>query len=84
MVKCVAEKCDYFNEHGECSNACINNGYTKVLTNYDRIQNMSIEEMSKFLSEVLRFGFTRGCYDDTDPHFIYSKRWLESEVADNE
>lgn len=77
MVKCVAEKCDYFNEYGECSSACINNGYKKVLTNYDRIQNMSVEEMSDFLkSWAMDFMLGKA------PTVV--SRWLESEVTDNE
>ena len=74
MVKCEAEKCDYFNAHGECASVCINKGYKKVLTNYDRIQNMSVEEMSDFLkSWALDFMLGKA------PMNICL--WLESEVA---
>ena len=73
MTKCLTKDCDYFNIHGECSSVCINEGYTKVFTNHDRIQNMSVEEMSDFLKSWA-MDFMMGKVP------MNVSRWLESEV----
>lgn len=54
----------------------------KAKTNYDRIRNMSVEEMSQFLIDVKMAGFIDGITDNTEPDFEYSKKWLESEVTE--
>ena len=90
MIKCVNENCDYYNEHGECSSVCENNGFTRIFTNYDRIRNMSVEELARFLAEqVMKQEEVRLIEKDTTAtHIEYLKstlfrgylRYLESEV----
>lgn len=88
MIKCVNEDCDYFKHYGECSSACENQGFTKILTNYDRIQSMTVDEMAAFCAR--NFGCKNcearelcrkinsgdcimNCFDNV-------KQWLESEA----
>lgn len=47
------------------------------MTNFDRIQNMSVEEMADFLR-----GWALDFMMGKAPMNVY--RWLESEVADND
>lgn len=58
------------------------------MTNYDRIKNMSVEEMADFLCGVYddeedgaKFicGIVIPCYNEDD-----IKQWLETEVQENE
>ena len=92
MVKCTAEKCDYFNEHGECSSACINNGYKKVLTNYDRIKNMTVEELAQYIFDLgngSEYCYGHCAFQDDDPCprgrgcMVGVIKWLESEAEDD-
>lgn len=53
VKKCVMAECDYYKEYGECSSVCSHYMIKPVLTNYDRIRNMSVEEMAKFLESLL-------------------------------
>lgn len=77
MIKCFAENCDYYKSNGECSSYCTNRGISKIVTNYERIQAMSVEEMSDFL-----MGWAMDFMMGKSPMNV--NRWLESEVADNE
>ena len=52
MLKCVNEDCQYFREHGECSEICINQGIIKIVTNADRIRNMSDEELARWIHRI--------------------------------
>ena len=54
---------------------------TRKQTNYDRIRNMSVEEMAKFLLKVHCDGFMCGAWDDNDT-FPFNKEWLETEESD--
>ena len=49
----------------------------KVKTNYDRIRNMSVEEMAEFLRNFVTEALT-------NPKCIVVEKWLESEVQGNE
>lgn len=53
----------------------------KPKTNYDRIRNMSIDEMAEFLLKVHCDGFVCGTWDDGDK-FPFDKEWLETEVEE--
>lgn len=82
MTKCVNENCDYYNEHGECSSVCENNGFTKIFTNYDRIRNMSVEEMAEFLENT-----NSNCAIKLGDGYIvrdklYIRIWLGAEVTE--
>ena len=63
------------------------------MTNYDRIKQMSIEEMAKMLANEIPHGDCYGCYKCYGCHSPYRLNdecqdgwleWLESEVEDNE
>ena len=94
MTKCVNENCDYYNEHGECSSVCENNGFTRIFTNYDRIRNMSVEELASFICSIYDYEYESPIYNETEggkhisgnfiPHYNEDriKRWLESEVTE--
>lgn len=45
------------------------------MTNYERIKNMSVEEMSNFLMDFVTEALT-------NPKCIVVKNWLESEVTE--
>lgn len=45
------------------------------MTNYERIKNMSVEEMSNFLMNFVTEALT-------NPKCIVVKNWLESEVTE--
>ena len=45
------------------------------MTNYERIKNMSVEEMSNFLMNFVTEALT-------NPKCIVVKKWLESEVTE--
>jgi hypothetical protein len=83
MIKCVNDECSYFKEYGECSSVCIQQGFKKIITNYDHIRNMSIEEMAELLLDGCR-----GAECENQPMNEYGsvncfecrKQWLESEV----
>lgn len=86
MMHCVNENCDYFREYGECSSACQNNGFKKIVTNFDKIQAMTVEELARFLATP--------CECEVDPETdgyvdcgneLCIKRhikWLKSEVSE--
>lgn len=84
IKKCVPTECDYYNEYGECSSLCERFLIKPVLTNHDRIRNMSIEEMAVFMGE---------CGHDFPPYCDYkrvencdqnclncAKQWLSQEI----
>lgn len=73
MIKCVKENCDYFKEYHECSSVCIERGIKKIVTNYDRIKAMSVDEMANFLMDFVTEALT-------NPRCLVVKNWLESEV----
>ena len=84
MKKCPSKECPYFEMYGECSSACRKNGYTKILTNFDRIKNMSVEEMATFICGIYdndedlgKFinGTLIPAYNEND-----IREWLEREV----
>ena len=96
MRKCVKEDCDYFKTYGECSFVCEHNGFKKVVTNYDRILTMSVEEMARFFatgkspdfpnSPCYVCEYDKGLFCDNDDGCTEEhrtnvyKKWLESEV----
>lgn len=61
VKKCVPAECDYHKEYGECSSVCERYLIKPVLTNYDRIRNMSILEMVMWLRHNI------GCGSDFQP-----------------
>lgn len=61
VKKCVMAECDYYKEYGECSSVCSHYLIKPVLTNYDRIRNMSILEMVMWLRCNI------GCGRDSQP-----------------
>ena len=84
IKKCVMAECDYHKEYGECSSVCSHYLIKPVLTNYDRVRNMSIDEMTKFMGE---------CGHDFPPYCDYkrvencdqnclscAKQWLLQEI----
>ena len=84
VKKCVPAECDYYKEYGECSSVCERYLIKPVLTNHDRIRNMSIDEMAKFMNE---------CGHDFPPYCDYkraencdqnclncAKQWLSQEI----
>lgn len=52
MTKCVNEDCQYFREHGKCNEVCTNQGIKKVITNEDKVRNMTTDELAEFLLKV--------------------------------
>ena len=52
MLRCVNDNCDYFKEYGECSSACQSHGFNKIVTNFDRIKAMSVEELADFICDI--------------------------------
>lgn len=88
VIKCLNDKCNYFRKFGECSSGCLKNGFKRVITNYDRIKNMSVDELAQFMND---------CGHDFPPYCDYkdatrglcdqnclkcAKEWLESEVTE--
>jgi hypothetical protein len=84
MKKCPSKECPYFEMYGKCAPVCLKKGYTKILTNFDRIKNMSVDELATFIC---------GIYDNDEDlgKFINGtlipgynendiKEWLEREV----
>ena len=59
------------------------------MTNYERIKNMTIEEMAQTINDktygcVFRFGCPCDCGDNYPENCVDKiKEWLESEVIDN-
>lgn len=62
-----------------------------MATNYDRIRNMSVEEMAKYLVEEHEYGVAHETYflcpggaefeeHEYDKAVEYTKQWLESEA----
>ena len=80
MQKCANDECEYFKEYGECSSACVKNGFNKIITNFDRIKNMSFDEMYLFICSIHHegFGFTR-IGNEVFPNEDL-KDWLKKEV----
>ena len=62
------------------------------ITNYERIKNMSVEEMAKFMFWVKNRGCVEGrfcsecqdciCYEDDEICLCGIEKWLNSEVDD--
>ena len=71
MSKCVNEDCQYFREHGECSELCMNQGIKKVVTNADYIRSLSDRELAETLLDFL-CDFDRSSYEDV-------WNWLKAE-----
>ncbi len=51
-------------------------------TNYDRIRNMSVEELSNFLENTNASLAIKLCDNYVVKEKIYIKQWLESEVTE--
>lgn len=87
MLKCVNDQCSYFKEYGECSSACEAQGIKKIVTNYDRIQAMSVEEVAKsrifYRDDWGDYVTDNGQYYDEEEEAIKAEiAWLESEVSE--
>lgn len=61
------------------------------MTNYDRIKQMSIEEMANFINNDCNgvcgccvFRANTRCYEDEDKCKLGIKEWLEQEVEEND
>jgi hypothetical protein len=84
VKKCVMAECDYYKEYGECSSVCERYLIKPVLTNYDRVRNMSIDEMARFIPD---WSYTKACKCDEETYADCNnecwkcvREWLESEV----
>lgn len=57
----------------------------KKLTNYDRIRNMSVEELAKFLYNDVGEDYSGLKYIGWEDMFLEKdvRKWLESEVDNN-
>ena len=76
MLKCFNEDCLYFREHGECSEVCTNQGIMKIVTNADRIRNMTDEELARFIHRIDHY-FN---YEE----YIWVVRFEDVEIEDNQ
>lgn len=77
------EDCIYFLRNDESVE-----DFKVVTTNYDRIRNMSIEELARFMATQFAqdcYSCKFGCVDSpTDNHCVNGYyRWLNSEVSDD-
>lgn len=52
------------------------------MTNYDRIRNMSVEELADFLENTNTSLAIKLCDNYVVKEKIYIKQWLESEVTE--
>ena len=86
VKKCDKAECDYYKEYGECSSVCEHYNIKPTLTNYDRIRNMSIDELANFIPD---WSYTKACKCDEESYADCNcnnecwkcvKEWLESEV----
>lgn len=57
MIKCWDEDCQYFREHGECSEVCTNQGISKIITNFDMCCK-SVENMAQII-DIAKIGWTK-------------------------
>ena len=84
-MKCTGERCPMQVGYDVANCQCEGCSYrTAPTTNYDRIRNMSIDELAKFIPD---WSYTKACKCDEE---IYAdcnnecwkcvKEWLESEV----
>ncbi len=84
VKKCIPSECDYYKEYGDCSSVCSQFHIKPVITNHDRIINMTVDEMAKFMNE---------CGHDFPPYCDYkkadtcdqnclvcAKQWLSQEI----
>lgn len=81
MKKCPSKECPYFEMYGECSSSCRKNGYTKILTNFDRIKNMSVEELADFICDI--YASNEHIEIRVDGKWMFPEdveEWLEREV----
>lgn len=62
MQKCMNDECEYFKQYGECSSVCVKNGFNKIITNFDRIKNMTIEEMAEKATRQLLVNIRDDCW----------------------
>lgn len=53
------------------------------MTNYERIKQMTAEEMAEFISGIYHEGYLDGQRDSLYGT-MYDKDWLESEVAEDD
>ena len=91
VKKCIKEDCDYFKEYGECSSVCDKYLIKPVLTNFDRIRNMELDEMTtriyKYAHNMCNYciyGKGWKCESTLKTCVNGIKQWLESEAEDNE
>ena len=54
VKKCVMSECKYYQEYGECSSFCEYYRIKPVLTRYDRILNMSVDEIAGVIQRFCR------------------------------
>lgn len=93
-LKCKWCKNNY-KEDGDiprCNCMCENHNMFEPITNYERIQKMSVEEMVVFLDDLQCNCFSRDCDNcpihkiEEKPHRActprHIKQWLESEVSE--
>lgn len=77
-----------------CEKAELKWGEVKKPTNYDRIRNMSVEEMASFICSIYDYEYESPIYNETEngkhicgdfiPDYNEDsiKQWLEAEVAE--
>lgn len=70
-----------------CEKAELKCGEIKKQTNYDRIRNMSVEELAMFrnntsICAMCIFDYARDCAQTQQDCYMGVKQWLESEVTE--
>ena len=84
VKKCTPSECDYYKEYGECSSVCSHYNIKPNLTNHDRIRNMSLDDMAKFMNEC-GHDFPPYCdckkAENCDQNCLNcAKQWLSQEI----
>lgn len=84
MIKCTGKRCPMQVGYDVSKCQCEDCSYrTAPMTNYERIRNMSVEEMAEFISKTsTNLAVKLDCeYVINEKENI--KRWLESEVTED-
>ena len=74
----------YTNENGKCKQ------YLPDMTNFERIKNMGIEEMARFLLNTTpfckesEFECIHGWHDVPNKCVLHAKEWLERKVSEDD
>ena len=87
MQKCVTENCTWLKKYGKCADECRSRGFSKVVTNYDQLKDMDIEDMATAIAKlILSTDKTAKSYIQymcaRMELFDFCIRWLNEEVND--